>query len=122
MSDREFEEFFLTTWVEDAGVKVPGTKAPITGEPLRELLRAVSEVRTLVRKFTKRGVPGPVLNELLRTKFRGTKRGIGHAEIAEAIVRAAAAGGGDDVGGQAGEGNEGDTGTVAGPPPPPVRP
>src|SRR6266849_5011573 len=105
MSDREFEEFFLTTWVEDAGVKVPGTKTPITGEPLRELLRAVSEVRTLVSKFTKRGVPGPVLNELLRTKFRGSKRGIGHAEIAEAIVRAAAAVDGYDVGVQAGEGN-----------------
>src|SRR5712664_17107 len=117
MSDREFEEFFLTTWVEDAGVKVPGTKTPITGEPLRELLRAVSEVRTLVSKFTKRGVPGPVLNELLRTKFRGTKRGIGHAEIAEAIVRAAAAVDGYDVGVQAGEGNEGHTVTIAGPPP-----
>src|SRR3989454_505723 len=116
MSDPEFEEFFLTTWVEDAGVKVPGTKAPITGEPLRELLRAVSEVRTLVRKFTKRGVPGPVLNELLRTKFRGTKRGIGHAEIAEAIVRAAAAVDGYDVGVQAGEGNEGHTVTIAGSP------
>jgi len=117
MSDREFEEFFLTTWVEDAGVKVPGTKTPITGEPLRELLRAVSEVRTLVSKFTKRGVPGPVLNELLRTKFRGSKRGIGHAEIAEAIVRAAAAVDGYDVGVQAGEGNEGHTVTIAGPPP-----
>ena len=45
MYDREFEDFFLATWVEDAGVKVPGTKAPVTGEPLRELLRAVSEYR-----------------------------------------------------------------------------
>src|SRR5467141_4573341 len=42
MSDREFEDFFLTTWVEDAGVRVPGAKVPVTGEPLRELLRSVS--------------------------------------------------------------------------------
>src|SRR5213593_4558379 len=87
MNEREFEEFFLTTWVEDAGVKVPGTEAPITGDKLRELLRAVSEVESLRGKFTRRGVPAPLLNELLRTKFRGTKRGVGHAEIAEAIVR-----------------------------------
>src|SRR5467141_1348342 len=48
MSDREFEDFFLDTWVADAGVKVPGTKAAVTGEALRDLLRAVSEVRTLI--------------------------------------------------------------------------
>src|SRR5206468_8458788 len=105
------------TWVADAGVKVAGTQVPVTGEPLRALLRAVSEVGALFAKFTKRGVPAPVLNELLRTKFRGTKRGIGHAEIAEAIVRAAAAVDGYDVGVQAGEGNEGHTVTIAGPPP-----
>src|SRR5206468_1314794 len=57
MSDREFEDFFLATWVADAGVKVAGTKVPVTGEPLRELLRAVSEVGALFAKFTKRGVP-----------------------------------------------------------------
>src|SRR5258705_1578592 len=73
MSDREFEDFFLDTWVADAGVKVPGTKAAVTGEALRDLLRAVSEVRTLLSKFRKRGVPEPLLLELLRTKFRGTK-------------------------------------------------
>src|SRR5439155_1116395 len=72
MSDREFEDFFLTTWVEDAGVKVPGVKVPITGEPLRELLRSVSEVAALFAKFTKRGVPalqGPGRDE------RGGARG-----------------------------------------------
>jgi DNA gyrase subunit B len=116
MSDREFEDFFLETWVGDAGVKVPGTKAPVTGEPLRELLRAVSEVAALFAKFTKRGVPAPVLSELLRSKFRGTKRGIGHAEIAEAIVRAAAAVDGYDISVQAGEANEGHTVTIAGTP------
>src|SRR5437660_12603398 len=97
MSDREFEDFFLTTWVEDAGVKVPGVKVPITGEPLRELLRSVSEVAALFAKFTKRGVPAAVLSALLRSKFRGTKRAIGHAEIAEAVVHAAAAVDGDDI-------------------------
>src|SRR2546429_4088456 len=116
MSDREFEDFFLTTWVEDAGVRVPGAKVPITGEPLRELLRSVSEVAALFAKFTKRGVPAPVLSELLRSKFRGTKRGIGHAEIAEAVVHAAAAVDGYDITVQAGEANEGHTVTIAGTP------
>src|SRR5438094_101089 len=117
MSDREFEDFFLTTWVADAGVRVPGAKVPITGEPLRELLRSVSEVAALFAKFTKRGVPAPVLSELLRSKFRGTKRGIGHAEIAEAVVHAAAAVDGYDITVQAGEANEGHTVTIAGTPP-----
>jgi len=116
MSEREFEDFFLSTWVADAGVKVPGAKAPITGESLRDLLQAVSEVGMLRAKFTKRGVPAPVLNELLRTKFRATKRGIGHAEIGEAVVGAAAAVDGYDISVQAGEGNEGHTVTIAGPP------
>jgi DNA gyrase subunit B len=117
MSDREFEDFFLDTWVADAGVKVPGTKAVVTGEALRDLLRAVSEVGTLISKFRKRGVPEPLLLELLRTKFRGTKRGIGHAEIAEAVVRAAAAVDGYNISAQAGEGIEGHTVTIAGTPP-----
>ncbi|PYN03190.1 MAG: DNA topoisomerase (ATP-hydrolyzing) subunit B [Candidatus Rokuibacteriota bacterium] len=117
MSDREFEDFFLTTWVEGAGVKVPGAKAPITGEPFRELLRATAEVQALLTKLTKRGVPAPVLQELLRTKFRATKRGVGPAEIGEAIVSAAAAVNGYDVSVQAGEGIEGNTVTIAGTPP-----
>ena len=117
MSDREFEDFFLDTWVANAGVKVPGTKAAVTGEALRDLLRAVSEVQTLITKFRKRGVPEPLLLELLRTKFRGTKRGIGHAEIVEAVVQAAAAVDGYNISAQAGEGSEGHTVTIAGTPP-----
>jgi DNA gyrase subunit B len=116
MSEREFEDFFLSAWVADAGVKVAGASVPITGESLRELLRAVSEVGTLRAKFTKRGVPGPLLNELLRTKFRATKRGVGHAEIGEAVVGAAAAVDGYDISVQAGEGTEGHTVTIAGSP------
>jgi len=116
MSDREFEDFFLSTWVADAGVKVAGAKTPITGDALRELLQAVAEVGALVAKFRKRGVPAPLLKELLRTKFRGTKRGIGHAEIGEAVVRAAAAVDGYDISVQPGEGNEGHTVTIAGTP------
>src|SRR4029434_4412353 len=77
MSEREFEDFFLDTWVADAGVKVPGTRATVTGDALRDLLRAVSEVEALSAKFRKRGVPGPLLLELVRTKFRGTKPGGG---------------------------------------------
>jgi DNA gyrase subunit B len=117
MSDREFEDFFLDTWVADAGVKVPGTKAAVTGEALRDLLRAVSEVAALIAKFRKRGVPEPLLLELLRTKFRGNKRGVGHPEIAEAVVRAAAAVDGYNISAQAGEGIEGHTVTIVGPPP-----
>jgi DNA gyrase subunit B len=93
MSEREFEDFFLTAWVEAASVKVPGTRAPLTGDPLLQLLRAVSECRTVFGKLVKRGVPGPILAELLRAKFRGQKRGVGHAEIGEAVKAAATANG-----------------------------
>jgi DNA gyrase subunit B len=117
MSDREFEEFFLSAWVEGAAVKVPGTKQPVTGPPLLELLRAASEFQALLGKLVKRGVPAPILKELLRQKFRPTKRGVGHAEIAEAIKGAAAAVNGFDV--RVGAGENSDTGhtvTLAGPP------
>ena len=87
MSDREFEDFFLDTWVADAGVKVPGTKAAVTGEALRDLLRAVSEAAALFGEVPEARRAGAAPAELLRTKFRGTKRGVGHAEIGEAIVR-----------------------------------
>ena len=116
MSEREFEDFFLSAWVESASVKVPGTKAPITGQPLLDLLHAVSEYRALFGKLTRRGVPGPILAELLRTKFRGTKRGVGHAEIGEAIKAAAAAINGYQVEVAPGENGDGHAVTVAGPP------
>ena len=116
MNEREFEEFFLSTWVESAGVKVPGTKAPVTGEALLELLRNVSEYRNLFGKLTRRGVPGPVVTELLRSKFRGNKRGIDHAAIGEAIQIAAAAVDGYQVTVLPGEANEGHRVTIAGPP------
>jgi DNA gyrase subunit B len=117
MSDREFEEFFLAAWVEAAGVKVPGTKQPLSGQPLLELLQAASEFRVLFGKLAKRGVPAPILRELLRQKFRGTKRGIGHAEIAGAITQAAAAVDGFEVRVDAGEHvDTGHTVTIAGPP------
>src|SRR5215813_7840563 len=116
MNDREFEDFFLGSWVATAKVKVAGTKTPITGEPLLDLLHGISEYRALFGKFVKRGVPAPILAELLRQKFRGNKRGVGHAEIAEAVVRAAAAVDGYDISVQAGEANEGHTVTIAGTP------
>src|ERR687891_714680 len=119
MSDREFEEFFLSSWVESARVKVPGTKAPVTGDALLELLRAASEYRSYFGKFVRRGVPSPILGELLRTKFRGTKRGVGHDEIGEAIRTAAAAVNGYDVRvtpGENGDGPDGHTVAIAGTP------
>jgi DNA gyrase subunit B len=115
MNEREFEDFFLAAWVESASVKIPGTKAPVTGEPLLELLRRVSEFRTLFAKFARRGIPGPVLTELLLRKFRGTKRGVGHEQIAEAVMAAAAAVDGYSVEGRAGEAGEGQILTFAGP-------
>ncbi|MGH7389827.1 MAG: DNA topoisomerase (ATP-hydrolyzing) subunit B [Candidatus Rokuibacteriota bacterium] len=119
MSEREFEEFFLSTWVETASVKVPGTRQPVTGDGLLELLRAASEYQALLGKLVKRGVPAPVLRELLRQKFRGTKRGVGHAEIGEAVKAAAAAVDGYSVDVQSGDGNGGVGGhtvTIVGPP------
>ncbi len=114
MNEREFEDFFLSAWVESASVKIPGTKAPVTGEPLLELLRRVSEFRTLFAKFARRGIPGPVLTELLLRKFRGSKRGVGHEQIAEAVMAAAAAVDGYSVEGRAGEAGEGQILTFAG--------
>jgi DNA gyrase subunit B len=117
MNEREFEDFFLTSWVATAKVKVPGTKAPVTGEALLELLRAISEYRSLFAKFVRRGVPSAILAELLRQKFRGNKRGVGHAEIGEAVRTAAAAVNGHDV--QVHPGDNGDPHriVIAGTPP-----
>jgi DNA gyrase subunit B len=116
MNEREFEEFFLASWVEGASVKVPGTRAPLTGAALLELLRAVAEYRTLFGKLVKRGVPAPILSELVRSRFRGQKRGVGHAEIAEAVKRAAAAVNGCDVESTPGDNGDGHTIVIAGPP------
>jgi DNA gyrase subunit B len=116
MSEREFEDFFLSAWVEAAAVKVPGIKQPLTGEPLMELLRQVSEYRQLFGKLCKRGVPAPILAELLRQKFRGTKRGVGHDEIGEAVVAAAAAVNGYDIAVHPGEPPAGHTIAIGGTP------
>jgi DNA gyrase subunit B len=116
MNEREFEEFFLSAWVATARVKVPGTKAPITGDALLELLRAISEYRALIAKFTKRGVPPGVLGELLRQKFRGNKRGVGHDEIGQAIVAAAAAVNGHSIEIRPGDNGDGHTVVIDGPP------
>ncbi len=117
MNDREFEDFFLTSWVATARVKVPGTKAPLTGEGLRELLRAVGEYRGLFAKLVKRGVPAAVLLELLRQKFRGNKRGVSHGDIAAAVKTAATAVNGHDVEVRAGENGDPHTVVIAGTPP-----
>src|SRR5688572_6296204 len=116
MNEREFEDFFLSSWVAAAKVKLPGTKAPVTGQPLLELLRAVAEYRGLFGKIVKRGVPPGILSELLRQRFRGNKRGIGHTEIGETIVSAAAAVNGYNVEVRPGEGTDGHTVVIAGPP------
>src|SRR5688572_13854395 len=116
MNEREFEDFFLGSWVTGAKVKVPGTKAPITGDALLELLRAVSEYRGLFAKLSKRGVPADVLAELLRQKFRGNKRGVSHADIAEAVLAAAAAVNGHTIQPRPGDNGDAQVMVVSGPP------
>jgi DNA gyrase subunit B len=117
MNEREFEDFFLTAWVATARLKIPGVKAPVTGDALLEHLRAISEYRGLFSKLCKRGVAAAWLTELLKRKFRGNKRGVGPAEIGEEIKSVAAA-----VNGQAmpeirpNDGVEGHTVVITGPP------
>jgi DNA gyrase subunit B len=117
MSEREFEEFFLAAWVEGAALTVPGAKAPLSGPPLLELLRQVAEYRALSGKLVKRGVPAAILAELLRVRFRGSKRGVDHEDVAEAIRTAAAAVNGYSLDVRPGEnGDDGLQVVVAGPP------
>src|SRR3989454_995804 len=117
MNDREFEDFFLSSWVATAKLKVPGTKVPIVGEPLMELLCAVGEYRGLFSKFVKRGVPAAILAELLRQKFRGSKRGVSHADIGAAVKTAATAVNGHDVEVRPGDNGDPHTVVIAGSPP-----
>jgi DNA gyrase subunit B len=117
MSEREFEDFFLTTWVETAAVALPAPAPRVSGEALLELLRAGLEFQALLGKFTRRGVPGPVLRELLRRQFRGNKRGLTHAEIGETVVAAASGVNGYTVSVDPSENPaEGNIVTIAGPP------
>jgi DNA gyrase subunit B len=116
MSEREFEDFFLTAWVETTRLKVPGSRAPLTGDALHELLRNLSEYRGLFGKILRRGVPMTLLNELLNRRFRGNKRGVGHAEIGEAVREAAATVDGFVVDVQPGDNGDGHRITIPGPP------
>jgi DNA gyrase subunit B len=90
MSEREMEEFLLANWVEKASIKVPGKANPLREDTLLEALKQILEFRTLFGKFARRGVPAPILDGLLRKKFKGTKRGIGDADIAAAVKGVAA--------------------------------
>ena len=85
MSEREMEEFLLETWVEKAGVKVPGKTAPLKEQALLETLKRALEFRSLFGKFGRRGIPAAVIDGLLRRKFKGTKRGVGDTEIVAAV-------------------------------------
>jgi DNA gyrase subunit B len=89
MTEREMEEFLLAHWVEKAAVKIPGKAQPLREDTLLETLRQVLEFRTLFAKFCRRGVPGPLLDGLLRRRFRPTKRGVGDAQIVEAVLQTA---------------------------------
>ncbi|PWU18025.1 MAG: DNA topoisomerase (ATP-hydrolyzing) subunit B, partial [Candidatus Rokuibacteriota bacterium] len=90
MSEREMEEFLLAQWVEKASVKVPGKSAPLKEDALLEMLRRALEFRGLFGKFSRRGLPAPVLDGLLRRRFKATKRGIRDEEIVAAVREVAA--------------------------------
>src|SRR5262249_58548150 len=66
-------------------IKIPGKAQPIKEEALLEALKRVLEFRTVFAKFARRGVPRPILDGLLRRKFKGTKRGMGDSEMAAAV-------------------------------------
>jgi DNA gyrase subunit B len=85
MSEREMEEFLLGNWVEKAGVKLPGKAQPLKEQALLEALKRGLEFRSLFGKFQRRGIPGPIIDGLLRRKFKATKRGVGDAEIETAV-------------------------------------
>ena len=89
MSEREMEEFLLAQWVEKATVKIPGKSNPLKEDALLEALKRALEFRGLFGKFARRGVPPAILDGLLRKKFKGTKRGVGDAEITAAIAEVA---------------------------------
>ena len=90
MSEREMEEFLLAQWVEKATIKIPGKANPLKEDALLEALKRTLEFRALFSKFARRGVPPAILDGLLRKKFKGTKRGVGDAEITAAIAEVAA--------------------------------
>jgi DNA gyrase subunit B len=71
----------------------------------------------LFAKFVKRGVPAGVLNQLLREKFRGNKRGVGHAEIGAAVKTAATAVNGHEIEIRPGDNGDPHTVVIAGTPP-----
>ena len=85
MSEREMEEFLLETWVEKSSLKVAGKSTALKEQALLEALKRALEFRSLFGKFGRRGIPGPIIDGLLRRKFRGTKRGVGDTEIVAAV-------------------------------------
>jgi DNA gyrase subunit B len=115
MSEREMEEFLLAHWVEKASLKIPGKAAPLREEALLETLKRALEFRALFGKFCRRGIPAPILDGLLRRKFKATKRGVGDAEIAAAVREVAEETEGWSARIVGGENGDGTTVQLAGP-------
>jgi DNA gyrase subunit B len=74
MNEREFEDFFLSTWVEKSALKVPGKTAPLREQALLESLKYAVEYRNLFQKFVKRGLPAALVEGFLNKKFKVSKR------------------------------------------------
>ena len=68
----------------------PGQGGPAPGRGPDDRSSACSSSAPCSRKLIRRGVPGAILDGLLRKKFRATKRGVGDAEIATAVSEVAA--------------------------------
>ena len=118
MDEGEFEDFFLAFGVGRVGQR---ESAGHEGAHLgRRAARAPQEcwsTRSLVAKLTRRGVPDASWSSSSSFgKFRGNKRGVGHAEVAAAIVSAASTVNGHSIEVRPGDNGDAQTMVVTGPP------
>jgi DNA gyrase subunit B len=87
MSEREFEDFFVTNWASKGRIKVPGKGAPFVEDALVDLLKKAIEFRHLFEKFSKRGIHRRLLEGFLKTKL--TSRKVSGPQWGEALQLAA---------------------------------
>jgi DNA gyrase subunit B len=108
MSERDFDQFFLSAWSEKGGLKVPGKAEPLRGEALLEALQKAVEFRHLFHKFVRRGIPAPLLDGLLGKGFVAARRGVGRDELLAAVQEVVAEANLGTVGVDVRDGDNGD--------------